>query len=289
MPKELQEILSGAKGLKHNYYIVIKVSEMLEDFNASINAISKVINTDQALTATILKHCNSAQYGFARKITTIRDAISIIGFKVLKTIIFTIVSKSSFSGAIEGYGLADGELWKNSISCAFYAKHIAKLVDYEDPDQAYTAGLVRDIGKLILHKHVKQDLHNIMDLVNNHNLSFDEAEEKIIGHNHCQVGAYIAGKWNFPRALQNAIRYHHSPAEARDNGCEDLDLVRIIHLSDYLAVAMGQGIGFDGMIYNVDPDSLKNLGFTSNTRTLEKLVSEMVNLNEKIGFLAVST
>lgn len=289
MPKDLQEIFSGAGGLKHNYYIVIKVSEMLEDFNVNINEISKVIDTDQELTATILRHCNSAQYGFARKITTIRDAISIIGFKVLKTIIFTIVSKSSFSGKIEGYGLADGELWKNSITCAFYARHIAKLIDYEDPDQAYTAGLVRDIGKLILHEHVKENFYNIMELVNKHKASFIEAEESIIGHNHCQVGAYMANKWNFPQGLQDAIKYHHCPEEAQKDGCEDLDLIRIIHLSDYLAVTMGQGIGVDGMIYNIDPNSLKNLGFASNAGTLEKLISEMVNLTSQIHSLSVSS
>ncbi|HSA07291.1 MAG TPA: HDOD domain-containing protein [Candidatus Gastranaerophilales bacterium] len=285
MPENITEILNNASKVKHNFYTAIKVSQMLDDFNVNITNLSKVISADYALTATILKHCNSAQYSFARKITTINDAISVIGFKILKTIIFTIVTKASFMEEISGYGMMKGDLWKNSISCAVYSKYIAGLINYDDPDQAFTAGLLKDIGKTMLNDYVKKHFKQIMDLCINEKIAFSDAEEKIIGYSHSQIGGLVAEKWKFPKILIDTIKYHHNPEEAENNDCEDLDLIRIVHISDSISSMMGHGIGLDSLMYNVDASCFKKLGLKSKSENIESLISEMVNLNPEISLL----
>ena len=283
MPQDINKILKKANSLKHNFYTVMKVSKKLDDFNVSINDLSKIINSDPVLTETILKHCNSAKYGFARKIMTINDAISIIGFKTLKTIIFTIVSKSSFNKELKGYELEKGDLWKNSISCAVYSRYIAELISYNAPEQAFTAGLLRDVGKLVLNEYVKEDQEKIIKMVTKENIPFSEAEEKVLGLSHCQIGAIVAKKWNFPQALIDSIKYHHNPEKAETEQCEDMDLVRIVHLSDSLSVMLGYGIGNDGMLNDINISSYTKLGFKAEPENLELLISKIINLNSEIS------
>ncbi|OGI00718.1 MAG: hypothetical protein A2Y25_11650 [Candidatus Melainabacteria bacterium GWF2_37_15] len=285
MKENVQEILQKANNLQYNFHIAIKVSKLLDDDNASINDLSKLIEADQALTVKLLKHCNSAEYGFSKRVTTVKDAIARIGFKILKTMIFTIVSKSSFNQEIKGYGLEKGDLWRNSISCAVYSRYLAKLIDYNDPDQAFTAGLLRDIGKLILHEYVRKEYDEIERLVNKENITFSEAEEKIIGLNHCQLGALVADKWNFPQILIDTIKYHHNPEKAEQDECEDMDLLRIVHFADYLTVMLGYGIGKDSMLQEIDMDCVESLGPPLCNENMESLISDIVNLNPEIEHL----
>ena len=285
MKENIQEILQKVDNLQYNFHIAVKVSKLLDDYNVSINELTRLIEADQALTVKLLKHCNSAEYGFSRRITTVKDAIAKLGFKTLKTMIFTIVTKSSFNQEIKGYGLEKGELWRNSVSCAVYSRYLAKLINYIDPDQAFTAGLLRDVGKLVLHEYVRKDYDEIERLVNEENITFSEAEEKIIGLNHCQIGALVAEKWNFPQILIDTIKYHHNPEKADQENCEDMDLLKIIHFADYLAVILGYGIGKDGMMQEIDMDCVESLGPPLCRENMESLMSDIVNLNSEIELL----
>lgn len=280
--KNIQEILNKAEHLPYNFHIAVKVARMLEDVNVNINELSTVIGADQALTVKLLKQCNSAEYGFSKKITTVKDAIARIGFKPLKTIIFAIVSKSPFNQDIQGYGLEKGELWRNSVSCAVFSRYLAELVSYHDPDQAFTAGLLRDIGKLVLHEFVRSDYDEIVKLVENESIPFSKAEEEIMGMNHSQIGVVVAEKWNFPQVLLDVIKYHHSPEKAEQEKCDDINLVRIVHFADYLSVMLGYGIGKDGMMQEINSSSLESLGLHLTTETMELLMADLVNLSAEI-------
>ncbi len=286
MARDISEILNNSNRLERSFNTAVKISEMLDDFNVNIVNVSKIISTDQALTAKLLKYCNSAQYGFSRKVTTVKDAISIIGFKVLKTIIFTIISKSTYNKPLNGYGYKEGDFWKNSITCAVYARHLAKLVNYEDPDQAYTAALLRDIGKIPLNEELIENNEKVLESINLYNITFCEAESRLFEFSHPEVGEILGKKWNFPKVVTDAIRYHHSLREAAENACEDLDLIRIIHLGDYLTAIMGQGVGIDGMMYHIEPGILEDLGFSEDSMYLDDIISDIINLNTEIYNLA---
>lgn len=289
MPEIVQKILKNQNNLSCNFHVAVKVSEMLEDFNISIDDLAKIIEIDPSITAKLLKHCNSAEYGFSRKITSIRDAVARLGFKSLKTILFTIVSQGSLSQEMEGYGLEKGELFSNSISCAVYSRYLAEFIEYPDPDQAFTAGLLRDLGKLMIHEYVREEYDEIIKLINDEKIPFSEAEEKILGLNHCQIGAIIGEKWNFPQILIDVIKYHHQPEKAEEAGCEDVNLVKIVHFADYLTVMLGYGIGKDGMMYEIDFKALESLGFELSSENIELLISDIVNLNSEIESMTSSS
>lgn len=288
MKRDIQEILNRVDNLPFNFHIAVKVSKMLDDYDVGINELAEVISADEALTVKLLKTCNSAGYGFSKKITTVKEAVARIGFKPLKTMVFTIVSKSSFSGEVRGYGLEQGELWKNSIACAVYSRYLAELLSYADLDQAFTAGLLRDIGKLILHEYVREDYDTIVKIVNTEQVSFSSAEERVIGLNHSQIGGIVAEKWKFPEVLADVVKYHHNPAEA-DKACnEDPVLVKIVHLADHLTFMLGNGVGMDGMMYNIDTDTVAGLGFDPTPQNMELLICDMVNLGTEIDSLISS-
>ncbi len=278
----VNEILEKIDSLPCNFHIAIKVSKMLEDFNVSIDDLSEVIGSDQSLTLKILKLSNSAEYGFSRKITTVKDAIARIGFKPLKTMVFTIVSKSSLNQEVGGYGLEKGDLWKNSITCACYSRYFSDLIKYSDSEQAFTAGLLKDIGKLVLHEYIKTEYDKIADIVNDEKITFCEAEERVLGINHSQIGAVIAEKWNFPQVLVDTIKYHHNPEEAEHANCEDVNLIKIVHIADYFTSMLGQGIGKDCMMQEIDLKVLEGFGFELSQKKMEALISDLVELNSEI-------
>ncbi|MFH0703337.1 MAG: HDOD domain-containing protein [bacterium] len=279
---DIQSILSKVDKLPELYHIAIKVSKMLDNFNVSINEVSKVISLDQALTTQILKLCNSANYGFSRKIVSINDAIAKLGFTTLKNMIFIVISHGILNQEVKGYDLGKGELWKNSVSCAFYARHLASLIKYSDPEIAFTAGLLRDIGKLIIHEYVKDSYDEIIEMINSKNIPFYQAEEKVLGFNHCQIGSEIANKWNFPNILIETIEYHHNPDIAFNSKCEDSKLIAIIHVADCITMMLGTGMGCDGMMYNFELNALKKLNISQQASDIEKLISEMIELNSEI-------
>jgi putative nucleotidyltransferase with HDIG domain len=284
MVLDLDKLINRVDVLPPNFHIAVKVAKMMDDFNVNIHELSQTIGMDQSLTTQLLKLCNSAQYGFSRKIVSVNDAIARLGFKTLKSLVFVVLSKGSFNKPLQGYDLAEGELWRNSVSCAVYSKYLAELSGYKDPELAFTAGLLRDIGKLVLHQYVKEEYNNILKKVNKENISFAEAEEKVLGYNHTQVGAKVAAKWNFPKVLEDTILYHHSPEAAKDS-CEDYELLNIVHIADAMTFMLGVGLGNDGMMYSTNINSLENIGIDLNSAGIEALISDMVDLNSEIDAL----
>jgi len=281
---DIEKLLNRVDSIPHNFHIAIKVAKMLDDFNVNIKELSKIIGVDQSFTVQLLKLCNSAQYGFSRKIVTVNDAITRLGFKTLKSLVFVVVSKSSFNKPIEGYNLEKGELWRNSIACAVYSKYLAEISGYKDPELAFTSGLLRDIGKLIIHEYIKDEYNNIVNLVNSENIGFSEAEEKILGYNHSQVGSKIASKWNFPKTLEETIEFHHNPNDTNRTYLDN-HLVNIVHIADSIAMMLGMGIGNDGMMHHFNISALENIGIDVNSVGIETLISDMVDLNTEIDLL----
>lgn len=287
MEVNIQEIVKKIDKLPNHFHVAVRVSKMLEGDHSEldIHELTKIISLDQSLTSQLLKLCNSAHYGFSRKISSIGDAVTKIGFKTIKNLVYLAVSQSVLSQEIKGYSLDKGELWRNSVSCAVYAKYIAQKVKYKDPETAFTAGLLKDIGKLVIHEYVGINYNEIVSIINANNLSFIDAENKILGFDHCLVGSEMAVQWNFPPVLVDVIKYHHSPIKAVENGAEDIDLISIVHISDSLAMMLGNGLGNDGMMYGLELKALEYLKIPLQAGGIEELIAEAAELNDDIDSL----
>jgi len=244
MKYNLNEVINNIDKLPELFFVALKVAKMLNAYDMDVNVqeLAKIISLDQSLTTHLLRLCNSAHYGFSKKIVSINDAVTKLGIKVLKSLVFVAVSQGVLNQDVKGYGLEKGELWKNSVSCAVYSKKIAEMVKYSDPETAFTAGLLRDIGKLMIHEYVGISYSDILATINKEKITFLNAEQKVIGFDHCQIGSEMAKKWNFPTILTDVIQYHHSPELAIEAGCEDLKLISIVHIADSLTMMLGSGM-----------------------------------------------
>ncbi len=251
----LEEIIRKVKDLPALPNITNEIMRLTEDPDSTVQDIENVIMKDQSLTARVLRLANSAYYGYPRRISTISEASVLLGFQAIRSITLTASVGGLLMKEVPGYGLGKNELWRQSQSCAIISRYIARKVRFSKIDQAYVAGLLRDIGKVIVSYYLTEHFKQIIDKVKNESISFLEAEESVLGFHHGQVGAEIAKKWNLPDDLVEAIAYHHSPEKATINPM----LTSIVHIADAIVMMFGIGLGVDGMIYNFSEEAIKVL------------------------------
>lgn len=285
----LQDIVSRVDRLPELPQVAMRVSQMLEDPNTSAEQLAEVIRLDPSFTSQVLRLCNSAAYGFSRKIATVKEAVAILGFKTLRSMVYTIISKVALDRPVEGYDLDDGDLWYNALTCAVYAKHIAQKENLPDPEQAFTGALLRDIGKLVLGEFVGANYAEIEKLAISELIDFSQAEEQVLGFNHAVVGTRVAEKWNLPTLLVNVIRYYHQPGRVPPQmPPHEMKLIAIVHLADVYTRMIGKGAGNDGLMYSLDQDALRKAGIDFSGAYPEALMAELVDLNPVIQSLADS-
>lgn len=272
MKLTLEEITKDIVDIPALPQVTNDIMRLTEDPDSTVQDIERIVMKDQSLTARILRLANSAYYGYPRRISTISEASVLLGFQAIRSITLTASVNGLLMKEVKGYGLEENELWKQSLSTAIVSRHIAKKVKYAKVDKVYVAGLLRDIGKVIMSYYLTEHFTKVMELIQNEGIDFLEAEEEILGFNHGQVGAEVAKKWNLPDELIEAIAYHHTPEKA----IIDFKLTSIIHVADAIVMTMGIGLGSDGMVYNYSQKALEVLGIDSNM--LEQLISETSDL-----------
>ena len=180
------------------------------DPDSSLAEIADLIVNDPALTANLLKICNSAYFGLPRKVESVKDAVAWVGLDQIVELVVTNSVSKNFNKGLEGYGLGEGELWRHAVTSAHVAKSLAQRYGAsQNKHLIYTAALLKDIGKLILGRFVAFSLEKINIRVNSQGYSFNDAEKNVIGMNHEELGAMVGEKWSFSEKLIYIIRHHH--------------------------------------------------------------------------------
>jgi len=172
---------------------VIDTLKKLDDPKSNAQDVADKLAKDEGLVLRILRLANSAYYGLPRRITSVSEAIALLGFKTVKSIVLAASVYKFMDGAFTGYALDRGELWKHSLSVAFSARHIAKRFKDVDDEEAYVAGMVHDIGKIVLNDYVRFGYSIIVKLVEEDKMPFMDAERQVLGFDHAQVGGAYHG------------------------------------------------------------------------------------------------
>ncbi len=162
-------------------------------------------------------------------------------------------------------------MWQHSISCATCAKIIAQRIGYKDEEEAYTAGLLLDIGKIILSSFAEDEFIQVSERVEKNRIPFNIAEQEVLGFDHSQVGGRVIKKWKLPPALVEAVQYHHQPNKSETHET----LAYIAHLADSISCMLGIGLGSDGLMYEFHEDTLDVLGI--NKEDEESIMSELAD------------
>lgn len=243
-----------------------KALELIKHEDYSVKDLSDIIKLDATLTANILKISNSAYYAKNKEIHDVNMAINYLGKEQLYSLLTLITSKGYFVELMEGYEVNQGELWEHNLSVAVLAESLSDYEKNVDKSILFTAGLLHDIGKIILNIWIKKDWDKINKLVEDKGMDFISAEKKVLGFTHAQVGGAILKHWHFPKEIINAAKHHH------DDTLYDDPIVRIICLADYLTFTMG---------IMTQMDNMKMKGYTAvlehysiKTREIEMLIGE---------------
>lgn len=223
-------------------FIAIKVMELVENPRTSASRLCDLISADQVLAARILKLANSAYYGFPRKISTLNLAIVVLGFNALRDLVLSISVIDQFNVDQES-NLHLEQFWRHALIVGRGARLLARYLNYPVIGEVFVAGLLHDIGYLVLLQQFPDNFKLAYDYAKEKEISFNEAEVVKLGYSHSVLGAWLAEGWNLPGKLVQAIRYHHSPEKSFQNK----ELVNIIYLSDLLSYSIDVGSGFNGL------------------------------------------
>ena len=237
--------------------IVAKMIELIDDPKSSARSLSRLIRTDQVLTARILRLANSAYYGFPNPISSINLAIVVLGFDTIKNLGLSVSVISRFTRASSEEELLDyTRFWEHSVGVAVASRMLARMHGFRAMEsEAFVAGLVHDIGKVILSQFQTARYSQALRLVAQENISLARAEENIFGVTHAEVGGWLARRWNLPDSLVEAIKRHHIPLTARIRP----ELCAIVHFANILTRAARIGSGGDSLVPQFYRGVLHNL------------------------------
>ncbi len=247
-----------------------KLVSLIDDPNAAVAEIEEILRMDPGLTANVLKLSNSAYFGFPSKIGSVHKAIILLGAKRLMQLVMTSCVNSVMNKSIPGYDLPPGEMWRHSIAVSVAAEGLIEELNVPEADEIFTAALLHDVGKLVLGEFVKDDIAKIEKIVSK-DVSFEVAEQAVLGIDHAEIGAKILESWGLPEEIVSAVRWHHDPDAADTTST----LIDIVHVANVLCLMIGIGVGREGLQYRPSPVVTKRLGIKS--AHIEKVASHTLD------------
>ncbi|WP_420476230.1 HDOD domain-containing protein [Noviherbaspirillum sp. ST9] len=245
-----------AKGIRHLPSLPIVVLDVLKSFEqpeASVGELADKVARDQALAAKTLRIANSSFYGLSRKVTTIQQAITILGFDSVRALIAAAAVTDVFSSGRQG-GFDFKAFWRHAIGTGLWAKMLARQLKLNQ-DYAFVCGLLHDIGRLVLVTRFPEQYAAAMRYRTQKDCYVIEAERAVLEMDHAAVGRALADYWKFPVIMQKAIADHHEPQG------EDLrDVPAVVHIAEATVHALDMAQDDDDLVPVVSEDAWKSLG-----------------------------
>jgi HD-like signal output (HDOD) protein len=261
-PDQIETLLNNVGELPTLPSIATAIMEKTMEASVSARQIAELIEKDQALSLKVLKVANSPFYRRIKEISTIRGGVVLLGFNVLKSIVLSISVINMFNEK-QRHVLDFYKFWQHSIACAVCAKSIAGKILPASSEDAFVAGLLHDLGKVIADQIICKhgEYNGVFEAMNRVGADIIEIEQEIVGIDHASIGKYLMERWNLPGHLSKAVGYHHSLIDITDD-VQTKQLCSIIHVADMVANHLGLGInqiqtGF------IDPSLLHQLKLTS--------------------------
>ncbi|HSV94132.1 MAG TPA: HDOD domain-containing protein [Desulfobacterales bacterium] len=253
-----------------------RLMPLLQDPDAGTAQIEDILRYDPGLTANILKLTNSAYFGLPSHVSSVRQAVMLLGWKRLLQLVMTMCMSALMKTPVPGYDLPRGGLWRHSVAVSVASDLLVRELDIEDADEVFTAALLHDIGKLALGNFVQKDLDRIRDMVAK-GISFEVAEYIVLGTNHADIGARILKKWSLPSELVNAVLWHHDP----DHCATHCVLSDVVHAANVVGRRIANGAPAAGHALEPAPEVAERLGLTSSR--LEAICGQAVGEMEKFS------
>ncbi|MGB4599849.1 MAG: HDOD domain-containing protein [Trichlorobacter sp.] len=258
---ELKRIIMDTKTLPTLPGVITKLNSLSENDKASVQEMARIVASDQVLSARILRLANSPSYGFYR-VSTINNAMILLGVNVVKSLalsssIFEIMEKNSIG------------LWEHSLGTATAANIIAKKLGIPEVEEIATAGLLHDIGKVIIGLKCAEAVTEIRRMIKVDELYIRDAERQVLDTDHAEVGGWLAKSWFLPDKLSEPIACHHDVSRSEDHRTKSA----VVHLADLLIKASGFGDSGDPYVPQIQPLAWEVLKL--DEKLLEEIVFEL--------------
>ncbi|HZP40409.1 MAG TPA: HDOD domain-containing protein [Candidatus Binatia bacterium] len=217
------------------------VARALEDADVNFESIAELIEVDQALTSQTLRLANSAFYGTQGKVGRVSQALVVLGAIVTRSLVLSSAVFDVENVSLRGF-------WEHSLGCAVAAGALAKVTGLAQPEEATAAGLLHDLGKVVLLKELPDVFERLLARAAAEGLPFRRCERELLGVDHTDVAFWLVEHWGFPACLAEPIHHHHAPAHAAAAPNE----TAIVHVADALVRALGYGFGGDPLVPPID-------------------------------------
>ena len=249
--EDIRLSIRNIKNLPTLPVIVSRVLEVADDSGSSANELADIVSHDMSVSAKVLNLTNSAFYGFARRITTIPQAVVVLGFDTVRSLALSVSVFETLRNSEEGVSFDREAFWIHSIGCGSAARLVAKELQYRDTGTFFVAGLLHDLGKVILDTYFNDVYQEVVeDMVEDERSALD-SETDILDIDHAEVGGWLATRWKFPEVLVTPIACHHNPVGADEKFFRE---ALIVHLANILTKREGIGLCYETEIQ--DPSDL---------------------------------
>jgi putative nucleotidyltransferase with HDIG domain len=251
-----EDIRVGIRNIKNLPTLPVIVSRVLEvavDSGSSANELAEIVSRDMSVSAKVLNLANSAFYGFARRITTIPQAVVVLGFDTVRSLALSVSVFETLSQADQEVSFDREAFWVHSIGCGTAARVVAKELGFRDTGTFFVAGLLHDLGKVILDTYFNELYQEVVEDMVEEERSALDAETDILDIDHAEVGGWLAARWKFPEVLVNPIATHHNPMAAEEEFFKES---LIVHLANIVTKREGIGLCYETDI--PDPSDLVN-------------------------------
>ncbi len=275
-------ILEQVRDLPALPTVVVKIMRLTsKGEGASPRQMAEVISQDPNFAARILKMANSCYYGLPRAVSTLSDAVMMLGSQSIRHLAMIAATQDTLRQRVPGYELNPGELWRHSVGTAWAVSELAKLANYAEQEEAFVAGLLHDVGKMVLGQYVQEKLPEIQAIMEAQESSFVEAERAVLGLDHAEIGGQMALHWNLPALLVQAIRWHHAPIQKGYVA----PMTALVYLGNILCSAVGASATIGESLTEVHTACLHvlNLNERQVNTTMEQLAVYLESVPNAFG------
>ncbi len=248
---EMRSLIRDTKSLPTLPGIITKLGSLADNDKVSAHEMARVVSADQVLSAKVLKLVNSAFYGFPGRVSTVSNALILLGVNVVKSLAITSSIFDIMEKSIVG-------LWEHSMGVATAAGTIARTLKLPEPEETATAALLHDIGKVIIKIKLQDDYAQLTALMNEKGCTMMEAERDLLDIDHAEIGGLLARSWLLPEKLIEPITCHHQVDRSQAHQSK----TAVIHLADVLIKASGFGFSGDILVPQIQQTAWSRLGMT---------------------------
>jgi putative nucleotidyltransferase with HDIG domain len=258
---KIKQVVSNIRNLPTPPMVFHQIQKVISDPNVSAAQIASILAEDPAISVKVLKLTNSAFYGLAREVDSVKHAVVIVGMEAIKNLVLSASVLDMFKSDTVDQEFQES-YWRHSLATGFCCRFLAKKLQAHgmmNTDSAFSSGLLHDIGKIVIACFLSDEYARLQEARAEDTESQDiELEDRVLGFNHAQIGAFLAVQWKLPNRLAESIDYHHQPRL----GTEDDPISYVVNIGDFVAKRTFYDNDKAHLIGTLDPEVMAYMQIT---------------------------